>query len=205
MAYNYTTLTGAKTVSGSIANWVNRSDLPTENILIEAEALIYERLRVREMTLTEPLSFTAGVQTVSLPSGFLDPLSFTPYTWAYPLPFVHETALDEYRDAAGVLMTGTPGRWTIIGETAYVDVLPIETFAGRVLYYKRPSALSVSNETNFLTTRYPTLLRTACLARSYEHMKDMQNAANYMQMAEAKIAEANATNEMWRRNQYMPA
>lgn len=203
MAITYTVLTGAKTVTGSIANWLNRSDLPTANILLEAESLIYERLRVREMTAREALTFSEGVQTVSLPTGFLDPISYTPYEWGGALPFVHEHSLDESRTSAGVLETGTPSRWTIIGETAYADVLPTEDFAGLMLFYKRPTALSASNETNWLTIRYPSLLRYACMAKGYEHMKS-QEAASYLQLTMSAIAEANTTNEMWRRAQYIP-
>ena len=47
MAITWTVLTGSKDTEGSIANWVNRSDLPTTNILLEAEAWIYQHLRIR--------------------------------------------------------------------------------------------------------------------------------------------------------------
>jgi hypothetical protein len=201
---NYSTLTGLKTVAGSIQNWVNRSDIPAAEILTEAQALIYERLRVREMQARGELSFATSAQTASLPTGFLDPVSFRPYEWASPLPFVHEDALDEYRDADGVLSSGTPSRWAIIGEAAYVDLLPSTTFAGLMLYYKTPTALSGSNETNFITDRYPSLLRYACLAKAYEHMKD-QKAAEYLQFAMSTIQDINASNEMWRRNQHVPS
>lgn len=201
----YTTLTGAKTVSGSIANWVNRSDLPTSEILTEAEALIYETLRVREMLARSVLTFAADTQTASLPTGFLDPIGFQPYAWGSDLPFVHENTLGESRDEDGVLQSGTPSRWSIVGETAYVDVLPTETFAGILLYYKSPTALSGSNETNFLTNRYPSLLRYACMAKAFEHMKDTENATGYLGLMQQAIERANASNEMWRRNQYIPA
>lgn len=202
---NYTTLTGAKGTSGAIANWLNRSDLPTAEILTEAQALIYERLRVREMQARATLTFAVATQTSALPTGFLDPLGYQPYEWGGDLPFVHENALNEYRDASGVLESGTPSRWTIVGETAYVDVLPSETFSGILLYYKMPTALSVSNETNFLTNRYPTLLRYACMAKAYEHMKSDQAASNYLGLTMQTIADINGSNEMWRRNQFIPA
>lgn len=205
MAINFTTLTASKATAGSIANWVNRSDLPTENILLEAEALIYETLRVREMqTRDNAFTFASGSQTEALPSGFLDPISFRPYEWGYPLPFVHEDTLDEVRDSSGVLQSGTPSRWSIVGTDAYVDVLPSADLGGVLLYYKTPAALSVSNETNWLTVRYPSLIRAACMAKAYEHMKD--NKANeQLQLAASLIAAASTSNEMWRRNQHMPA
>ena len=203
MAIDWATIVAAKTTLGSIANAVNRSDLPTTNILIEAEASIYERLRVREMEALATLTFAISTNTTALPTDFIDPIEYRPNGWGAPINFVHESSLEAHRDSSGNLSSGTPSRWSILGETAYVDVSCSASFSGRLMYYKRPAALSVSNTTNFLTIRYPTLLRFACLARAYEHMKDMQNAASYMQMTEAKIAEANATNEMYRRSQFV--
>lgn len=201
---SYTVLTGAKTVEGSIKNWVNRSDIPSTDILTEAEAMIFETLRVREMQARSVLTFALGVQTASLPTGFLDPIGYQPYAWGGDLPFVHENALNEYRDESGALESGTPSRWTIVGETAYVDVLPTLAFSGILLCYKSPTSLSGSNEINFLTTRYPSLLRYACMAKAHEHMKTDQ-VANYLGLAMASIDKANASNEMWRRNQFIPA
>lgn len=202
MAINWTTMTAAKTTLGSIANSVNRSDLPTTNILLEAEAAIYERLRVREMQTVATFTFDADTNSEALPADFLDPIELRPHGWSSPISFVHETSLEAHRDDDGDLFEGTPSRWSILGETAYVDVSCAMAFAGRLTYYRRPAALSSSNETNFLTIRYPSLLRFAVLSKCYEHMKDMQNATSYMQLAEAKIAEANATNEMFRRSQF---
>lgn len=200
MAVNFSTITGAKTVLGSIANYVNRSDLPTANILLESESMICERLRVREMQAREVLTFALSTQTAALPTGFLDPIGYRPYELGCELLFVHEGDLDEVRTSAGVLSSGDPSRWTIIGETAYLDTLPDAAYSGYLHFYKRPTALSVSNETNWLTIRYPSLLRYACMAKAYEHMKD-QKAAEYLQLTMGAIAEANATNELWRRNQ----
>lgn len=200
----FTTLTGPKTVDGAIRNWVNRSDIPAITILTEAQAMIFERLRVREMTGRATLTFPAATQTAALPARFLDPIGFKPHEWGHDMPFVHENTLGEYRDADGVLMSGTPSCWTIVGDTAYVNVLPDATFAGILLYYGAPAPLSGGNETNFLTSRYPTLLRYACMAKAYEHMKD-QMAANYLTITMQTIADINGSNEMWRRSQYVPS
>lgn len=206
MAITWSVLTGLKTVSGSIANWVNRSDLPTENILLEAQAWIYQQFRAREMmTRDAAFAFPASAQSVALPAGFLDPISFTPYGYCDPLLYVHEEKLEEQRDEDGALESGTPSRWTIIGETAYVDVNCLAAMTGVLLYYKQPDALSSSNGTNFLTTRYPTLLRTACMMKAYEHMKDSARSRDYLQIAMAALADAQRTDDLKRRGQYIPA
>lgn len=205
MAINYTTLTGSKSTSGSIANWCNRGDLPTENILLEAEAWIYQRLRVREMVATTAFTFDADASTEALPDGFLDPVQFLPYEYAEALPFYHEEFFRAERDSSGDLFDGTPSKWTIIGTTAHVDVACSAAFSGILMYYATPAALSGGNETNFLTTRYPTALRRVCMAMAYEHMKDTERMNGEYLLAEAAIGAANALNEMARRGQHMPA
>lgn len=205
MTINYTTLTAVKTTTGSIANWVNRSDLPTSDILTEAQSWIYQRLRVREMETRDTLSFATSGNSVALPSRFLDPIAFVPYGYSDALPYVEQSQLGDARDEDGNLFESMPSRWTIIGETAYVDVKPLETFAGILNFYKQPADLAAStNETNFLTTRYPSLLRFACMAIAYQHMKDTTRTQEYSVYAEGALQEAMRTNEMYRRGQYVP-
>lgn len=149
-------------------------------------------------------TFDDNTSSEALPSAFLDPIQFVPWEWGSPLPFVAPEAFQPPRTSTGALYDGTPSCWTIIGTTAYIDTTIDDTdnYSGQLMYFAQPTALSVSNETNFLTTRYPTLLRHACMFKAYEHMKDAQQAATYMQLAEVALAEAMRTNDMWRRGQY---
>jgi hypothetical protein len=207
VAIDSTTLTADKTTSGSIKNWVNRSDIPATDILTEAEAYIYQQLRAREMLSTTPLSIAAAASSVALPADFLDPIRFLPYEWGSPLPLTHEAVLYDTRDSSGALFDGTPSQWAIFDGTMTVNsTIPTgETFSGILTYYAQPTALSGSNETNFLTTRYPTLLRRACLKHAYEHMKDWPSFERQEALTQAAVFEANQTNEMWRRGQQYPA
>ncbi len=203
---DYTTLTASKSTAGSLANWLNRSDLPGAEILSEAESFIYERLRVREMQAVTTLTFADESSSQALPSDFLDPVSFLPHGWGQPLLYVHEETLRAYRDEDGNLFASpTPSRWTVIGTTAHLDVKLDGAFAGELLYYARPAALGAGNTTNWLTTRYPRLLRTVCMGMGYEHMKDHGQADRYLARGEALIADASSTNESYRRAQYVPA
>lgn len=175
--------------------------------MAEAEALIYERLRVREMMgIDDDFTFLINTSDTALPADFLDPLSFRPYTWVDPLPYVHEDSLYAYRDANGELQSGTPCRWTIMGVRAYVDVSCLAAFPGVLSYYARPAALAATtNETNFLTVRYPSLLRYACMVKAYEHMKDSARIKDNMALFLGALGDAGQTNDMFRRAQYVPA
>ena len=201
MAYDYPTLVGPKSQDGSIKNWVNRPDIPVTTILVEAEALIYETLRVREMRSMTEFSFAKGDSEKALPAGFLDPIKFTPYGWGDPLEYWHEETYDPCMDETGAMIVGTPSRWTIIGETAYLDVACDEAFAGRLLYYVTPAPLSVSNPTNFLTRRYPTLVRYACMNKAFEHMKDTTRATEYLRYTMAALGGVASSDDLSRRGQ----
>ncbi len=205
MSINFSTLTGAKTLDGSIARWVNRSDLPTANILLEAEAWIYQSLRTNDMRKRATFTFAEGEHTADLPADLIDPINFTPYRWGEPLLYVHEDKLVEYRDEDDVMVAGTPSMWCIIGDVAYTDYAAIEDLTGPLLYYARPAALSVSNETNFLTVKYPSLLRYACMAKAYEFMKEMTSAQSYLQLAYGALDEAKRAADLMRSGQYTPA
>lgn len=208
MAINWTVLTGAKTELGSIANWVNRSDVPVENILIEAESFIYQFLRVREMrTRNASFTFSSGSQSQALPTDYLDPIQYKPILLSDPLLYVNEENLDEQRDIDGAVMSGTPSRWTVIGDpaTAWLDCNCDQDVVGVLLYYARPAPLSADNLTNFLTTKFPSLLRYACMAKAYEHMKDTERAATWLQLANGALADAMRSDDLSRRGQYIPA
>lgn len=202
---DYSTLVAPKTVEGSIRNWVNRADIPATAILTEAEAMIYERLRTREMMIDIEFIFDIGTSSEPLPSALLDPIQFKPFTHGAKLPFVHEQAFPNIRDENGALYEGDPSCWTIIGIEAFVDVSCATEFGGRLMFYAQPEPLGSGNPTNFLTQRYPTLLRNACLSRAYEHMKDSTRAMEYLKLTMVSLQQAASTNDMFRRSQYMPA
>ena len=57
--------------------------------------------------------------------------------------------------------------------------------------YMAPLALSNANKTSFLTTRYPHVLRAACLARAYSYRNNDERAAAELQNLAAFIAKTN--------------
>lgn len=203
MAQSYSQLVGDKDTAGSIKSWVNDSTIPAGEILSEAEAWIYQRLRVREMQeVNAAFAFAASASSASLPTGFLDHIEFVPDGWGIPLRYVSEVNFFAgAKDETGAMNTGDPSKWTVIGTTAYVDVACTSTFSGTLTYYKTPTALSLSNETNFLTTRYPTLVRRACMAFAFEFKKDVTRKQLEITLAEQALALAASTNDLYRRGQ----
>lgn len=73
---------------------------------------------------------------------------------------------------ANMLILSTPAVWGIWdGKIKFDSALDIDRTMA-LAFYKSPALLSPSNQSNFLTNRYPRLLRTACQAMSADFMKD---------------------------------
>lgn len=208
--FTYTILTGAISTAGSIRNWTQHSSIPAEQILDEAQALIYTSLRVQEMIRTERVSIGAGLEYASLPDRFLDPIGFRLDEDKWELDYVQENLLGRERDADGAILTGRPERWTILTTDSDIgrmefDVANDETEAllGDMIFYRTPELLGASVQTNFLTDRYPTLLRRACLALAFEHRKRWAEFRDEVSLANDAIAAANIAGDMRRRGQLM--
>jgi hypothetical protein len=203
VAYTYTSLIAAKSTTGSIKSWVNYDSIPSTDILTEAQAWIYETLRTREMMVSANLDLDDGASVEALPDDFLDPIALTLDGDAEPLPYVHEMLFNRTRDEDGALPEGRPSRWTIINEQITFDAQLDEAITARFWYYEIPTALSAANETNFLTSRFPTLLRRACMAFAYEFLKRPDEFQTEMVLAAQAVASANMSADRSRRGQMM--
>lgn len=197
MAYTYTTLVADKSTAGSIANWANRTDLPAAFILEEAQAKIYSRLRAREMIAKAAISLASGSETTAAPSDFISAIQIQWNEDGRPIDKMDVSGFEErcYRDATGSLPEGKPCVFTAIptdagGGTYHFDTKADQAYAGFQWYFKRPALLSSSNETNFLTVRYPTLLRRTCMIFAFEHQMDFQRAATVEASVNQMLQEA---------------
>jgi hypothetical protein len=200
VALSYSTLIAAKTVDGSIKNWVNHSILPSTTIVSEAQAWIYARLRVREMRMSGTVSLAIGDYSDALPAGFLDPISLKFDGDGAPIDLVTEDHLGRYIETDGTVQSGWPSRYAIFDEAFQFDSAADETMTGRLLYFGTPDELAAStNETNFLTARYPTLLRQACLAFAYESMKQADQQTYWISQAEKSMNEIPLFDDLSRR------
>lgn len=173
---NYSTLIAAKTTAGSIKSWVNYARIDVEQIVEEAQALIYQSLRTREMRAIAAVTVVTGAISAPVPADFLDPISFKDTTNNVDLDLEQESGfLQSLVYSGGTLASGQPRRYAIANEGMLFDK---KWSAGAVLglwYYKKPASLAATtNETNFLTSRYPHLLRTACLAAAANFKSDTE-------------------------------
>jgi hypothetical protein len=73
---------------------------------------------------------------------------------------------------ANNLTAAPPTRWSIWNEEVQFDTAHDVPKAYKQLYYRAPQLLSATNTTNFLTVRYPKLIRVATQAAAADFMKD---------------------------------
>src|SRR4051794_30484690 len=75
MAMNFNDLIGPKSRTGSIQSFVRYKPVPGEVILEDAQALIFQQLRVREMRASSLVTLGVGAFTAALPTGYLEPIA----------------------------------------------------------------------------------------------------------------------------------
>ena len=63
------------------------------------------------------------------------------------------------------------------------------TYNYELVYYRELPALSSTNTTNFLTSRYPSMLRKALMYKAYEFQEDDRRAVVFETKAKAEIFE----------------
>lgn len=212
MAFDFATLTGAKSTPGSIKFWVNHDTIDAAGILDAAQAWVYEQLRTREMRTLATLDLDEGAYYADLPAsgvGFLSPIELRWRGDDCEVAYVHENLLRRYVNDANansrpsLPILGHPDRYAIFAERFQFEVAADEDLTGDLLYYATPAALSVSNTTNFLTRRFPLVLRRTCMALGYEERKRQSDADDQYVLAKDAIDKANAADDMGRMGQML--
>ena len=194
---DYAQLVADKNTANSIKNWLNWGGAPVEDILAEAQAYVYNELRVREMIELDVDTLTLGSQSKAMPADYIKAISFRRTGASAGVIDILDSEHMEGRnqiDASNTFLTATPTECQILGDpaVAYFNVKSDAAHPYRLVYYARPADLSGVNTTNFLTRRYPKLLRTACLMAGFEHYKNPDQEAKYEERLQRLIHEANA-------------
>ena len=195
---NYTSLVASKTTAGSIKHWINHAEVDVEQILEEAQALLFQTLRVREMRSSfADLTMAIGDSTKALPTGFLDPIVLRDITNTQRLSLKTEENLVNRRVyTSGVLELGTPQCWAVFDELIQFECRWDAVATLKMIGFKQPTLLSSGNLTNFLTTRYPHILRTACMAMAHNFRNSDEREQKELTKLAAYIGKANAESEL---------
>lgn len=205
MKMTYGSLVGSKTTDGSIRNWLGVANLPVEAILLDAQAMIYSQMRVREMIQRATIVLPLGNAFTALPDGYLDPVALAEQDGLGYVELVDLAELERARtyDENGTLETSSV---TCANATSTLEFDAKTDQARRfsLIYYGRPADLGGSNQENFLTKRYPHILRTmtAALAADYRH--DDENYTRWLTRSSALIGSAQIEGDLSKRGTIYP-
>lgn len=97
---------------------------------------------------------------------------------------------------ANNLIAGSPTRWGVWNEKINFDMAFDTAATCKLPYFRQPQLLSASNQTNFVTVRYPNLLRVACLAAAAQYMKDDEEFSKNVQVLTNLIGSVAAADDL---------
>lgn len=100
---------------------------------------------------------------------------------------------------ANRLNSGTAGLWAIYDENLNLDMALDADTNFRLPYFRSPALLSTANQSNFLTNRYPKLLRVGTRAAAAEQMNDDQEYQKHYTALSQLIQSINVENDMFMR------
>jgi hypothetical protein len=97
---------------------------------------------------------------------------------------------------ANNLISGQPLQWAVWDEHLQFDGAFGTATQFRLMIYKSPPLLSVRNPTNFLTTRYPQLVRVAGMASAAAFMKDDNEYTKHVTAMQQMIQSIQAESDL---------
>ncbi len=149
----------------SVATWLHRSDLTASivDFITMAEWRLARDLRVAPLLTTSNVSVTAAASTATLPTGYIEMVNVQ-ISGGAELHYVPPDTIDRVSGSA------VPWAYTIYGSNAVIA--PSWTTGGTLVftYFKKETALSDSNTTNWYITNAPDALLYATLLEAAPYL-----------------------------------
>lgn len=168
-------ITNYSTLKVAIADWLDRDDLSTQldTFIDLCEARLARELRIKPMETA--LSDTIASGVIAVPSDYLE----MRYVYVDGSP----TRLLEQKDPGWIYWqypdraaTSKPAYIARDGSSFIFGPFPDSTYTIAGSYYAKFTALSASNETNWLTTNAPDLLLYGALLAATPYIGDDERA-----------------------------
>ncbi len=97
------------------------------------------------------------------------------------------------------LSLGSPLFWAIYDEQIHFDMAFNQQTSCELYYFRSPLLLSPTNQTNWVTNRYPMLLRQACIAGAYSWRRNIEMYQIEFQKLTAMAEQVSVENDMFYR------
>ncbi len=172
----------------ALGNWLGRaSDTVNftpyvDDMVTLGEAEIWRRVRCREMEASANL--TVSAQTVALPTRYVAMRRL--YLDTSDKDFLSFVTPEVFWSTWASATSGQPRLFAIEGENLVFGPTPDGTYTGKILYYQRPTALSVSLPALF--TNHPDLYFYAALMQAEKFMADDARVALWRECFERALA-----------------
>lgn len=194
----YAELVGPKSVKGSIRSWTNYGALDAEGCLLDAQAYLFNRIRTRQMRKSYDFTQTLNEDSHALPSDYLDPIRLD---YRDGLGRVHLTDADTLMatrpyNSDGTLQSGTPFTYAVFDDAMQWEFKVNQARPCKLLYFAQPALLSASNQTNWLTDRYPHVLRAACMMQAENMRQNTDEFTRWARQLEAHVMQLNITDDL---------
>jgi hypothetical protein len=192
MAINtYTTLNSA------IADFLNRDDLTSaiENFISLAESQINRDIRHWKMETRSSGQQSPGDEYSQVPADWMETIRFhITDNGTSPLNLISRAAMSDKR-ASNEDATGTPTHYTHADSQFQLYPTPSATTNTELLYYAKTTALSSSNEDNWLLLEAPDVYLYGALLHSAPYLGEDERIAIWAQMYSAAVLQLNSASD----------
>lgn len=174
-------------LQAGIKGWLHRTDLKARvpEFIALAEQKLNRMGSVQSMEQTASLSIGAGNRSVSLPAGYMSPISARLDDGGDLVQRVPE-------DMPLRTSAGAPAYWCIDGTSLVVDA-PADVARTVQLRYRGGFTLSDASPTNALLSKYPDLYLYGALLQTAAWSRSAENLALWNEMYNAAVREVNRT------------
>ena len=136
----------------------------------KAERRIVRRLRTREFETSTTISTVGAVETITIPTDFIMAKSLVLQT--NPAVVLAQKDMTQLVTDYPATSTGQPNSFSAFGTSFYLRPIPASAQDIKLFYFAAPTALSDSNTSNTLLTKYPDLLLYGALIELTAHVEN---------------------------------
>ena len=180
----------------AIADFLDRDDL-TANIdtfIDLAESYHKRDIRIPEMISRE--SITVNARQISLPTGFIEPISFRLLT--NPVTVLKQVNLHEM-NRNRFEVNGKPTLFSITGEIEF-DKTPDDSYSGEIIFWKEETALSDANTSNNILARAPDVYLYGALVHTAPFPQEDSRIAVWASLYSQGVRQLNSSARKSRRS-----
>ena len=179
-------------LSASVASWMNRSDLGSviPDFIAIAESRINAGVRLREGIVEDTLTTTSGIESVALPTDWLE--FATVAVGGKPMRYI---TVDALRARAELVAGGDTEYYSIQGANMLISPTPGDTAVTiDIAYYAKIDPLSTTS-TNWLLTKYPNIYLYGALVSGFQYLMNDERANYFGLLYTQSVNLARATDQ----------